>query len=201
MKKYSIIYADPPWFYNDSYAIGDNYELMKDEDIYNLPIEDICNDNCVLFLWATFPKLPEAIETIKKWGFNYKTVAFVWIKRNKKSSSNFWGLGNWTRGNAEIVLLGIKGKIKKSNKGDIHQIINTPIQRHSKKPDIVRDKIVQLMGDLTRIELFTRERIYGWDSWGNEVESNIELVDNKFIENKNITPIQKPIKIDENLFV
>ena len=135
----------------------------------------------MLFLWATFPKLPEALRVISAWGFNFKTVAFVWLKVNKKSLSFFTGMGNWTRANAEICLLATKGKPKRKSKS-VHQLIVSRIERHSKKPDIARDKIIQLMGDLPRVELFARQTCSGWDVWGNEVEStDPNLLDNRTV--------------------
>ena len=88
---------------------------MNNEDIYKLPVKDIAGKNCVLFLWATYPKLQEALETIKAWGFQYKTVAFTWVKQNKVSDGFHFGLGYWTRGNPEICLLATKGKPKREN--------------------------------------------------------------------------------------
>ena len=112
---------------------------------------------------------------IQAWGFQYKTVAFVWVKLNKKKETPFFGLGNWTRSNAEICLLAKRGTPKrKSNR--VHQLIISPMEGHSKKPDIVRDKIVELVGDLKRIELFARNKTEGWDVWGNEVDSDISLI-------------------------
>ena len=177
MKKYQIIYADPPWKYwaGGKKNASRHYNCMEIEDIYDLPIGDLADTNCALFMWATFPMLPEAIETIKRWGFRYSTCAFTWVKRNKNALGWFWGCGNWTRANAELCLLGMKGSMKRQAK-NIHQIIDTTTMAHSRKPDeVVRDRITALMGDLPRIELFARRKVEGWDSWGNEVESDIEL--------------------------
>ena len=175
-KKYNIIYADPAWAYNDkSLNRGGalrHYQTMSNKEIQNLQVQKIAAENCILFIWATFPKIQEALDVIEHWGFEYKTMGFTWIKKNKKSiNTNFWGMGRWTRSNAEICLLATKGKPKRLNAG-VHSVIETPIQRHSKKPDIVRDKIIQLVGDLPRIELFARETADGWDSWGNEIGSS-----------------------------
>ena len=163
--KYKIIYADPPWSYKDKALAGNRgagckYDVMSVEDICNLPIKDIADDDCVLFMWVTMPKLNECWEVIKAWGFEYKTVAFTWVKRNKKSNSWFWGMGRWTRANAEICLLATKGNPKRVNAA-VHSIIDTPIQRHSQKPNEVRERIVKLMGDIPRVELFARERLGG----------------------------------------
>ena len=147
---------------------------MSADDICSLPVADIAEDNCVLFLWVTFPNLQESLRVIKAWGFEYRTVAFVWVKRNKKAINWFMGLGYWTRANSEICLLAVKGKPKRVSKS-VRQIIDSPIERHSKKPDETRERIIDLMGDLPRIELFARQKTDGWDVWGNEVESDIKL--------------------------
>ena len=123
-------------------------------------------------MWATFPMLREALDVIEAWGFSYKTVAFNWVKQNRNGTGIFMGLGNWTRSNSEICLLATKGHPKRQA-ADIHQFIISPIEAHSKKPDETRDKIVALMGDLPRVELFARQTSPGWDVWGNEVEPTI----------------------------
>ena len=183
MKKYQIIYADPPWAFknydNKTAArwVGNKYPVQSKEWLESLPIRNITDKNCVLFLWVTMPKLNEAFDLIKAWGFEYKTVAFTWVKRNKKSDSYFWGMGRWTRSNAELCLLASKGNPKRIS-AKVHQIIDTPLERHSKKPNIVRSKIIELMGDLPRIELFARkedslfehEDWNGWDVLGNDID-------------------------------
>ena len=113
-------------------------------------------------MWATFPQLPEALRLINAWGFQYKSVAFVWLKKNRKSESWFYGLGFWTRGNAEVCLLATRGHPKRQA-ANVHQFIIAPIQEHSRKPDEARDKIVALMGDVPRVELFARQSPPGWD--------------------------------------
>ena len=183
MKKYQIILADPPWRFKnwsmkelatrgEKWARKNGrspYNVMDNEDIYKLPIQEIADKNCILFLWATYPKLQEALETIKAWGFEYKTVAFTWVKQNKKSDGWHFGLGYWTRGNPEICLLATKGKPKRENCG-VANLTVAHLGGHSAKPAIIRDKIVQLMGDLPRIELFARQRTHGWDCLGNEID-------------------------------
>ena len=153
---------------------------MDINDIYDLPVKNISDDNCILFLWVTYPLLKEGIRTLEEWGFTYKTCGFSWVKRNKKSDSLFWGLGYWTRANNEICLLGTKGKPKRVSKS-VHQIIYEPIEKHSKKPSCVRSKIVELCGDLPRVELFARQKTNGWDCWGNEV-----VMQNSNTTNENI---------------
>ena len=172
-KKYNIIYADPAWTFKlwsnkSGRKVSDKYDLMSKKDIHTLPVNQLADDNCILFMWVTYPNLIEGLETIKKWGFTYKTCGFSWIKKNKKADSLFWGLGYWTRANNEICLLATKGKPKRLSKS-VHQVVIDKIREHSRKPDCVRDKIVQLCGDLPRIELFARQKAEGWDCWGNEV--------------------------------
>ena len=179
-KKYNIIYADPPWRYEQKSMQGaaeKHYPTMSIADLCVLPVANIAAEDSTLFLWATFPQLPTALKLIRAWGFTYKTIAFLWLKKNKKSDSWFYGLGFWTRGNAEVCLLATKGHPKR-RAANIHQFIISPIQEHSKKPDEVREKIVDLMGDVPRIELFARSYTEGWDVWGNEVESDIDLSKN-----------------------
>ena len=140
---------------------------MSHAELKEIKIQKIADENCILFCWATYPKLSEALDLIRSWGFTYKTVAFTWIKTNKKSSGYFIGMGSWTRSNAELVLLATKGKPKRLDAG-ISQIIVSPVQEHSKKPNIVRDKIIRLVGDLPRIEIFARTKVHGWDVIGND---------------------------------
>lgn len=181
-KKYQIIYADPPWQfknYNDATAtnwVGQHYPLMDLETIKKLPIASLADSNCVLFLWITFPTIEKAFEVIRSWGFVYKTVAFVWVKQNSSGMGLWLGMGYWTRSNAEVCLLATRGNPKRIDAG-VRQIVMSPRQEHSHKPSEVRERIVQLMGDLCRIELFARRKVEGWDCWGNEVESDIDLME------------------------
>lgn len=174
-KKYNIIYADPPWTFETYSDKGkgkspeQHYQCMTIDDIYNLKVNEIADDNCVLLLWVTFPLLREGLETMKRWGFEYKTCAFNWVKRNKISDSWFWGMGYWTRSNSELCLLGTKGKPSRVSKS-IHQVCDARVMQHSKKPDEIRIKIVELCGDLPRIELFGRQLFDGWDVLGNEID-------------------------------
>ena len=171
-KKYNIIYADPPWHYDKrnegNRNVQQKYSTLSFEQIYNLPVQNISENDCVLFLWVTYPKLPQCLQTVSKWGFEHKTCAFTWVKKNKIKPTWFMGMGRWTRANSEICLIATKGKPKRIS-ASVHSVVDTPIERHSKKPDCVRDRIVDLCGDLPRIELFAREQAKGWDVWGNEV--------------------------------
>ena len=177
IKQYNIIYADPPWKYERNKVQGaaeKHYSTMDIKDLCALPVADIAAKDSALFLWTTFPMLTEALQLIEAWGFTYKTIAFVWLKQNRKSPGWFYGLGYWTRGNAEICLFAKKGAPKRKS-ASVHQFIISPIEVHSKKPDVAREKIVSLMGDIPRIELFARQAPAGWDVWGNEVENSIDL--------------------------
>ena len=124
--------------------------------------------------YKVYSKKGEGRSVLEHWGFKYKTVAFVWIKKNKKNPSLFWGMGFWTRANAEICILATKGNPKRIS-ARVHQVIISPIEEHSKKPNEARKRIEELIGDLPRIELFARQKADGWDVWGNEVESDIDL--------------------------
>ena len=198
MKKYQIIYADPPWsyssgirsskkvggkfqYYTPNSTVGKNYETQKDDWILQLPVKDVADKDCVLFLWTTDSHLPIALKVIEAWGFEYRTIAFIWNKK-EKSGKQVCYYGKWTMKGSEICLLGSKGKANsliKSHK--VRQLIEADRGYHSEKPEIIRDKIVELMGDLPRIELFARkenklfDNFNGWDVWGNEVKSDIDF--------------------------
>jgi site-specific DNA-methyltransferase (adenine-specific) len=176
MKKYNIIYADPPWEYSDvsSYRImhggvNRHYKTMSTYDICSLPIKDLAADDCILFIWVTFPALREVFKVIEAWGFEYKTIGFTWIKMNKKNGKPFFGIGYYTRSNAELCLIATKGKPSKVSKSKkVSSVIISNRRQHSRKPDQARERIIKLCGDVPRIELFARERFSGWDVWGNE---------------------------------
>jgi site-specific DNA-methyltransferase (adenine-specific) len=173
--KYKIILADPPWSYADQGCQGtmiNHYKGMDLFEICNMPIDKISEDNCILFLWATYPMMKEALIVIKAWGFSYKTIAFQWVKLNPKALTPFYGLGRWTRGNTEPCLLATKGRVSRRD-NSVFQLVQSPRREHSRKPDEVKNKIVKLVGNYSRIELFAREKSKGWHSWGNEVVSDI----------------------------
>lgn len=186
-KKYGIIYADPPWSYQDkgcNGACAKHYHTMGVDEICALPIANLSAKDCTLFMWATYPQMQEALEVIAAWGFKYKTIAFQWVKLNRNVKLNnftiatvqdilhktcFFGLGRWTRGNTECCLLATKGKPRREN-NSVSQLVFAPLTRHSSKPPEVRDRIKILMGGGTRsLELFAREQVEGWDCWGDEV--------------------------------
>ena len=185
-KKYKIILADPPWEYGNFSNTGPlshekrskfgitPYEGMSLVEIKQLPINEISDDNAVLLLWVTYPCLQEGFEVIKSWGFEYKTVAFTWVKRNRNGVGWFFGLGHYTRANAEICLLAVKGKGIPVISKNVRQIIDLPITKHSEKPDEARKRIIKLFGDLPRIELFARIKPFGWDVFGNDDKLQLE---------------------------
>jgi site-specific DNA-methyltransferase (adenine-specific) len=153
----------------------DKYPVMKTADICSLqvdgqPVQDITAKDCSLFLWCPWPLLkPDGFQVMEAWGFDYKTDAFLWVKLTSTGRKLFYGLGSHTRGNTEPCLLGIKGHPKRVSKS-VPQVVISPIREHSRKPDVVRDRIVELMGDVPRLEMFARERFENWDAWGNEVD-------------------------------
>ena len=187
-KKYQIIYADPPWKYSfpgTRAESSEDYPTMKASDIGKFPVGDFADDNSVLFIWGIWTAIQDCLDVIKAWGFDYKTVAFVWVKvRNETSAQrsflpeerfeDFFGMGMWTRSNTEFCLLATKGKPKPVSHS-VKQLLYSPIRKHSQKPLETMDKIVELIGDVPRIELFARTKTAGWDAWGNEVESDIEI--------------------------
>lgn len=175
--RFDVIYADPPWSYylydkkGKGRSAEHHYHTMKPEEIYNLDVAGVAADDCVLFLWVTFPCLQEGLETIRRWGFQYKTLGFCWVKRNKrKVDSWFWGLGSWTRANPEICLIATRGKPKRISKS-VHSIVDTPIENHSRKPEEVRLRIETLMGkEVNKLELFARQPSPGWICLGDEID-------------------------------
>lgn len=181
-KKYNIIYADPPWsYYNDSDAMINcttvkgirrpPYNVLGTDSIKKIPIYDISDDKCFLFIWTTDYHLEKCIEVIKAWGFKYKTIGFAWSKRNKNGKPiKFCGAYTLKSG-IELCLLATKGNNLKKliKKFNVESYIESERQEHSKKPDEIRDRIIDLVGDLPRIELFARQKTNGWDVWGNEV--------------------------------
>lgn len=179
MKKYQIIYADPPWQYDFSKdnadKIENHYPTMNTQDIckIEIPIED----NAVLYLWATAPKLLEALEVMKAWGFKYKTQA-VWDK-------TWVGMGYWFRGQHEILLVGVKGKfsppISTMRESSVYREKKS---KHSRKPQYFRDLISRQFPEATKLELFARQKTPGWDVWGNEVESDIILTHDPSLDTK-----------------
>lgn len=176
VSKYSIIYADPPWVYSKGLkgSPANHYPLMKTEDIMRLPVQDISADNCALFLWVTFPRLQDGLNVLQAWGFRHVGEAFTWVKTNKIDGKPCIGIGQYTRHNAEPCLLGIKGSMARISKS-VRSLVTATRGKHSQKPPEVRERIVELFGDIPRVELFARNNVDGWDAWGNQCENTIEL--------------------------
>ncbi len=171
--KFNVILADCAWMYDDPANAGKRgavhkYSLMEQVDLCMLPVQDLAADDCILFSWSTWPKLAEGIQVIESWGFTYKTCGFVWVKVSK-AGNPLMGMGRWSRSNSEMVLIGVKGKPKRVSAG-VNQIITAPRGRHSAKPPETRDRIVQLCGDVPRVELFARETCPGWTALGYDID-------------------------------
>lgn len=172
-KRFSVIYADPPWEFRVYSGKGKqrsaerHYDTSSLDDIKALPVEALAADDCALFLWCVMPELPGALEVIKAWGFEYKTVGFTWVKQNKSGEGLFWGMGYWTRANAELCLLATRGSPQRLAM-DVHQVVMAPVGEHSRKPDEVRKRIERLLGG-PYLELFGRQEADGWTVWGNEI--------------------------------
>lgn len=184
-RKYQIILSDPPWPYVNGGrgAAQNHYKQLTVAELCQLPIPEITAPTAALFLWATWPTLPDALKVMRAWDFEYKNCAFCWVKTNTKTPSDFVGLGHWTRGNTEPCLLGVRGSphrlsaaVRQLIVEETAEALVAPIGRHSAKPAEARKRIVQLMGDAPRIELFGRERAEGWDAYGDEVKSDIVLI-------------------------
>jgi N6-adenosine-specific RNA methylase IME4 len=188
LNKFQVIYADPPWsYYNDSTAKPDcttvkgmrrpPYPVMGSSDIMALPINKIAAEDCLLFIWTTDYHLAKCLSVIEAWGFTYKTVGFVWLKKNK-SGNPVCFMGAYTmKSGVEICLLATKGSkahqlVKQHN---VRSLIESERLQHSQKPPETRDRIVALCGDVPRVELFARQATEGWAMWGNELQNTIEI--------------------------
>ncbi|MEM7771051.1 MAG: MT-A70 family methyltransferase [Cyanobacteria bacterium P01_A01_bin.37] len=171
--KYGIIYADPPWTYRDKCNAGKRgvshkYDVMDLEAICALPVQAIAADDCLLAMWWVPPMPMEALRVAAAWGFTFKTMkGFTWEKVSK-NGKHLIGMGSYTRANTEDCLFAVRGKPKRIDAG-VRQFIQSERREHSQKPDEVRDRLVQLMGNVPRIELFARNTTPGWHAWGNEI--------------------------------
>ena len=183
-KTYQVVYADPPWRYSFSKSnnrkIENQYPTMTVDDICNMKIP--IDDDAVLYLWATSPKLLEALKVMEAWGFEYKTHA-IWDKEKI-------GMGFWFRGQHELLLVGVKGKFSPPESSlRISSVIREQRSNHSKKPNKIRSYISAWYPDKNKLELFARVRTEGWDIFGNEIENDVEIE----------TP-PEPIENPDNLF-
>jgi N6-adenosine-specific RNA methylase IME4 len=178
--KYAVIYGDAPWTFATYSAKGKgrsaerHYATMSLDAIKALPVGDLTLPVSTLLLWAVMPQLPAALEVIKAWGFTFKTIAFVWIKTTRKGRlialdgrGLHWGMGYWTRANAELCLLATRGRPKRLDAG-VHQVVVSPVREHSRKPDEVRFRIERLLAG-PYLELFGRFAVPRWTVFGNEV--------------------------------
>lgn len=182
-KKYSLIYADPPWSYGDkgfgkrpedgtvkgSFAPeAGRYSTMSLTEIKALgeQVKTASEKDCALLLWATSPLLPEAFETMSAWGFKFKTIAFCWSKITS-TGKEVANLGQWTMGNIELCLLGTRGSPTRLDR-TVRQLVTAERTDHSRKPEEVRRRIEAIFGDVPRLEMFARRPASGWDVWGDE---------------------------------
>lgn len=198
--KYQVILADPAWKYNSRAhhetrfrggACG-HYDLMSTADICKIPVSTWADDNAVLFLWACFPMLADAFRVIEAWGFSYKTCGFTWLKANPKTPSPFFGVGYYTKSNAEPCLLATRGAVEMTPWGaaegeaetcllatrggvlkpavnTVSQVIVAARSEHSAKPDEAMDRIDAMYPDAARLELFARRQRANWTCWGGEL--------------------------------
>jgi site-specific DNA-methyltransferase (adenine-specific) len=184
-KKYQVIYADPPWHYNNSLDNASNqnskinadkvYPTMSSKDIAHLPVKGITEDDAICFMWTTDTHVPQAIEIMKAWGFTYKTIAFVWEKLTKNGKSAMV-MGPWIHKNCEICLMGTKGKMMQHLRDNkVQQLVKAQRTKHSKKPQEVADLITRMFPAGEKIELFARDAKPGWDVWGNEIQNDIQM--------------------------
>lgn len=186
MKKYNVIYADPPWDYKNKKTggsmlsgAGNKYKTTSSLDLKQLPMQSITAENSLCFMWATVPLMDEAISLLKAWGFKYKTM-ITWEK------TGILGMGFWLRGQTEHILIGVKGKVKPFNHQE-KNIYKHPVCDHSAKPHFFRELVMKLADksftECSRLEMFARSRegmfsdyeYEGWDVFGNEVNNSIVL--------------------------
>lgn len=181
-RRYSVIYCDPPWSFHtwshrgQGKGASQHYSTMDAQSIRDIDVASIATDDAALFMWVVQPQLPEALDLIRAWGFEFKTVAYVWVKIKGGQDRLFYagddirkGLGYHTRSGAEQCWLATRGKgYDRLSKGEA-QVVFSPLREHSRKPDEIADSIIRLTGDTPRIELFARTRRPGWDSWGDQV--------------------------------
>ncbi|WQY99916.1 adenine methylase [Salmonella phage VB_ST_SPNIS2] len=174
--KYTLIYADPPWVYRDKAADGERgagfkYPVMNVLDICRLPVWDLAAEDCLLAMWWVPTQPVEALKVIEAWGFRLMTMkGFTWHKTNKHKGNSAIGMGHMTRANSEDCLFAVRGKLPARMDASICQHVTAPRMENSRKPDVIREKLVQLLGDVPRIELFARQSSHGFDVWGNQCD-------------------------------
>ncbi|MCI1676594.1 MAG: MT-A70 family methyltransferase [Ewingella americana] len=202
---YQLIYADPPWRYDNvisNGAAGNHYSTMTLNDLMRLPVWSIAAENSVLAMWYTGTHNAEAVKLAKAWGFQVRTMkGFTWVKLNQLAEQHinkalaagqvedFYDLlellntqtrmngGNYTRANSEDLLIAVRGTGLKRASASVKQAFYSPLSEHSEKPAEVRFRLEQLYGDVARIELFSRGDAPGWHHWGNECPfPDVELI-------------------------
>lgn len=200
-KKYQIIYADPPWDYGGKMqydkssikshnidwekeifisAANFKYPTVKTSDLKKIPIQQICADDCLLFMWVTNPHLAQGIELASAWGFEYKTVAFIWDKMNHNP-------GQYTLSNCELCLVFKRGRIPQPRGArNIQQLVRSPRGAHSVKPKEIRDNIAKMFPSQAKIELFARQVCDGWDAWGLDVREEKNYSCNNIKDKENL---------------
>lgn len=180
---FGAILADCPWRFrnwsmSELAARGERwarrngrspYDVMDTDAIGALPVRELAAPDCILFCWATYPKLEDALRVVKAWGFQYKTVAHTWVKQNPSRRGYHFGLGYWTRGNPEICLLATRGRPKRLD-NRVANLIISPRRDHSRKPDEIYRRIERLVAG-PYLELFARQAYPGWAAWGNELDA------------------------------
>lgn len=199
IKKYDVIYADPPWSYENKKTGRTNgdqpegsgahtkYDLMTLKDICSLPVKQMSNKNAVLFLWATVPLMPEAFKVIESWGFKYKTM-LTWRKVMSL------GMGYWFRGQCEHLIFATKGNVKafRMQKTNFYQ---SKAGKHYQKPhyfrELINESVLNSFDKPKKLELFARDRndlfpnyeYSGWDVYGNDCQNSIDIL--KYSKNEN----------------
>lgn len=169
---YGVILADPPWNH-DAWERGGtrhpsrHYGVLNADEMAKWPLAEFASEACALFCWACYPLLYQGMVAVEAWGFQFRTVAFTWVKINPQAGSLAWGCGAWTRANPEPCLLATRGAPKRLH-ADVHSVIIAPRREHSRKPDEVYERIERLVPG-PYLELFARQERPGWDSFGNEV--------------------------------
>lgn len=203
-KKYSIIYADPPWDYGGKMqydkssiktintgfeknvfisAANFKYPTVKLNDLKTLEVQSIAEADCILFMWTTGPQMSNSIELGEAWGFEYKTVAFVWDKQVHNP-------GRYTLSQTEFVLAFKKGKFPTPRGArNIRQLVSIHRGEHSEKPEVVIDGITKMFPEQTKIELFARKNYFGWDNWGLEIPNEKVKIFS-----------QEKLEVEQNLF-
>jgi len=179
MKKYEIIYADPAWQYKTKESLAktsilngelnSHYGTMTIAELGGLPLGSISDKNSMLFMWVVSPMLDDGIELMKKWGFKYSTIAFIWHKQRANP-------GHYTMSECEICLVGRRGKIPTPRGArNVRQFLSEMRGKHSAKPTEIRNRIELMFPTQTKLEMFARQSVEGWDAWGNEVENSIDI--------------------------